>query len=261
MTLITLTTDFGLKDGNVGVMKGVIWSRAPQAQIVDLSHLISPQNVREASLILGRALPYFPDGTVYVVVVDPGVGTERRPIAVRLGEQFLVGPDNGVFTLAYEYAETQDWPLHVVLLDRPQYWLPQVSYVFHGRDVFAPVAGSLAAGVPLEELGRPIYDPVRIDFPQPEAIDGGLRGEIIHIDHFGNLSSCILRQHLGERPGATIRISGVNIHGMVKTFGERPDGELIALYGSSGNLIVSVVNGDAAKRLGARLGDKIEVFF
>jgi S-adenosylmethionine hydrolase len=257
--IITLITDFGLKDGNVGVMKGVIWGIAPQAQIADLSHLISPQNIREAALILLRSAPYFPAGTVHVVVVDPGVGTARRPIAAQVGGQYFVGPDNGVITMWLEQAEAQGMPARFVHLDRPQYWLPEVSHVFHGRDIFAPSAAHLAAGVALETLGTPIDDPVRLALPQPQRLATGWRGELIHIDHFGNLAANIRVEHLRGEKVATVRLGGVKIVGMVSTFGERPPGELVALFGSTGNLIVSVVNSSAAQVLKAKVGDEIEV--
>ncbi|MBN2549311.1 MAG: SAM-dependent chlorinase/fluorinase [Anaerolineales bacterium] len=259
MTILTLTTDFGLKDGNVGVMKGVILGLAPQAQIVDLSHLISPQNIAEAALILSRSAPYFPAGTVHVVVVDPGVGTSRRPLAAQVGEQYYVGPDNGAITLWLEQAESQGLKRRFVHLDQPRYWLSEVSHVFHGRDIFAPVAGHLAAGTPLEALGAPLDDPVRLALPQPQRTPTGWQGEIIHIDHFGNLACNLRREHLAGQKVATVSLGGVNIDGMVNTFGERPPGELVALLGSTGNLIVSVVNGSAAARLNAHLGDPVQV--
>lgn len=260
MRKITLLTDFGLKDGNVGVMKGVIWSITPDAQIVDLSHLISPQNVREAALILLRSAPYFPEGSIHVVVVDPGVGTERRSIAAQLGPYYFVGPDNGVISMLLEWAEGQDLPIQFVHLDNPLYWLPEVSHVFHGRDIFAPAAGYLAGGVPLAKLGTSMDDPVRLTLPQPQASERGWLGEVIHIDHFGNISSNIRREHLDERKTWTVSICGVEIHGLVRTFGERKPGEQVILYGSTGNLIVSVVNGSASDRLGAQIGDSVEVF-
>jgi S-adenosylmethionine hydrolase len=265
MSLITIMTDFGLEDGNVGVMKGVILRTAPHAQIVDISHLISPQDVAEAGLILFRSLPYFPPGTAHVVVVDPGVGTERRPIAAQLGTQRVICPDNGLITMALERAEQQGQTVAFVHLDKPQYWLPEVSDVFHGRDIFAPVAAHLASGLALSAAGTPINDPVRLRLPQPEQTPGGWRGEIIHVDHFGNLAANIRREHLneqtavGELTTVTVRLAGAEIHGLVRTFGERPPGELVALWGSTGNLIVSVVNGNAAERLGAKVGDIIEV--
>jgi S-adenosylmethionine hydrolase len=259
--VITLTTDFGLKDGNVGVMKGVIWGISPQVYIADLSHLIAPQNIREAALILLRSAPHFPAGTVHVVVVDPGVGTTRRPIAAQIGDQFFVGPDNGVVTMWLEHAERQNLATRFVHLDRPQYWLPEVSHVFHGRDIFSPSAAHLAGGVPFEMLGTPIADPLRLALLQPERTSTGWRGELIHIDHFGNLSSNLRIEHLGGQPIATVRLCGVKIEGTVNTFGERPPGELVALFGSTGNLIISVVNGSAAQNLNAHVGDEVEVTF
>lgn len=257
--VITLLTDFGLKDGNVGVMKGVIWSIAPWVDIADLSHQISPQNVPEAALILSRSAPYFPVGTVHVVVVDPGVGTARRPIAARLGEHYFVCPDNGVLTPLLERSEHDGLPAQLVHTNNSRYWLSEISHVFHGRDIFSPVGAHLASGVPLAELGTPIDDPVRLSLPQPQQTERGWRGELIHIDHFGNLSSNIRVEHLGTPEKVSIHVCGETITGMVNTFGERPPGALVALYGSTGSLIFSVVNGSAAQRLGAQIGDPVEV--
>jgi S-adenosylmethionine hydrolase len=257
--MITLMTDFGIKDGNVGVMKGVIWGIAPHVQIADLSHNISPQNVREAALILARSALYFPPGTIHLVVVDPGVGTERRHIAARFGTQYFVGPDNGVITLLLERAEAEGWLVEIVHTNKPEYWLSRVSHVFHGRDVFSPVAAHLASGVTLEKLGDVITDPVRLVLPRPQRTPSGWQGEVIHIDHFGNISTNILEGQLGQPPSIQIRLCGVNIDGLVRTFGERQPGDLVALYGSTGNLIVSVVNGSAAQRLNPSIGDKVEV--
>ena len=260
MSIITLTTDFGMKDGNVGVMKGVIWGIAPRAQIADLSHMISPQDIAEGSLILSRSAPYFPPGTVHVGVVDPGVGTRRRPIAARLGEGYFVGPDNGLVTQLLERVEREGLPTEFYHLNRPQYWLPEVSHVFHGRDIFAPVAAHLANGVPLPQLGVQIGDPLRFPLSQPQQTDFGWRGQVIHIDHFGNIASNLRREHLGRPVQVRVRLGGAEISGMVNTFGERPHGELVALYGSTGNLLVCEVNGNAASRLGARVGDPVEVW-
>jgi len=260
MAILTLTTDFGLKDGNVGAMKGVIWSICRQAQIADISHTISPQNIPEAGLVLARAARYFPADTIHVAVVDPGVGTSRRAIAARLGVCFFVGPDNGVCTRLLDWAEASRQPVEFVHLDQPQYWLPEVSHVFHGRDIFAPVAAHLAVGVGLRQLGTPIADVLRLPLPQVERLPDRLRGEIIHIDHFGNLHTSLRQQDIGWQTAATIALCGVKIYGMVSTFGDLPAGELAALYGSNGDLIISVVNGNAAGRLHARIGDMVEVY-
>jgi S-adenosyl-L-methionine hydrolase (adenosine-forming) len=259
MPIITLVTDFGLKDGNVGVMKGVILSICPQAQIVDLSHLIAPQNIREAALILARSQPYFPPGSIHVVVVDPGVGTPRRPLASRIDSHYFVLPDNGLLTQVLEKAERQRKEIELVHLDKPEYWLEEISHVFHGRDIFAPVAAHLALGLPLTELGTPLDDPVRLQLPHPQPTDRGFLGEVIHIDHFGNIALNIYREHLDGVEHLEVDLRSVKIRGLVKTFGDATDSELIALYGSTGNLIVSVVNGSAAQRVGACIGDRAKV--
>jgi S-adenosylmethionine hydrolase len=262
MPVISLMTDFGLKDGNVGVMKGVIWSIAPETQISDLSHLITPQNVREAALILARSAPYFPENSIHVVVVDPGVGTSRRPMAAKIGVQYYVGPDNGTITLLLERAEKEGWAAEFVDLNKPEYWLPNVSYVFHGRDIFAPAAAHIAIGVPLKDMGTPFDDPVKLELPKPEKTADGWKGEVIHIDHFGNVASNIRIETLGEAlkemDKISVRLGGVEIDGLVNTFGEGAVGELVALMGSTGNLIVSVVNGSAAARLNVKVGDDFE---
>ncbi len=163
-----------------------------------------------------------------------------------------------MITLLLEHAERQGWPTAFVHLDRPQFWLPEVSRVFHGRDVFAPVAAHLANGTTLSALGTPVSDPLRLTLPRPERTPTGWRGEIIHIDHFGNLASNILVEHLPEALRMPLRrlpcgCAGWQIRGLVKTFGDRSPGELAALFGSTGNLIVSVVNGSAAETLGAKM--------
>jgi S-adenosylmethionine hydrolase len=252
-------TDFGLRDGNVGVMRGVIWGIAPGVSIADLSHLVGPQNILEGALILDRSAPYFPKGTVHVAVVDPGVGTDRRPIAARFGKQRFVGPDNGLCTLLLERAERQKEPVEMVHLNRPAYWLPVISHVFHGRDIFSPVAAHLANGIPLHELGGAIQDPVRLTIPRPERQDSGWKAQLLYIDWFGNLVTNLRREDLEGVNDMALRIRGQEIRGLVRTFGERPSGDLINLYGSTGSLIVSVVNGSAAEVLGAQVGDPVEV--
>ena len=262
MAVISLMTDFGIKDGNVGVMKGVIWGICPSAQIADLSHMIPPQNVREASLILARSAPYFPENSVHVVVVDPGVGTSRRPIAAKIGDQYYVGPDNGTISLLLEKADRDGQFAEFVHLDKPEYWLSTISYVFHGRDIFSPVAAHLAIGVPLQMLGSTISDPVQLLLPKPQRTKSGWHGEVIHIDHFGNLASNIRVEDLGEamksKETITVHLGGEEIKGLVNTFGEKEPGELVALLGSTGNLIVSVVNGSASQRLNVKVGDTFE---
>jgi len=257
--IITLLTDFGLDDGTVGVMKGVLLSLAPQARLVDLSHAIGPQDVRAAAFVLGRIAPYFPEGTIHLVVVDPGVGTVRRPIAARLGPHFFVGPDNGAATRLMERAERLGQATSFFQLDRPERWLPKVSDVFHGRDLFAPVAAHLANGVALQDLGTIFGDPVRLPLTVPTPIAGGLRGEVEYVDRFGNLRTNIRREDIADRRATAVRLGGVEIDSLVRTFGERPAGELITFWGSGDELCVAVVNGSAAARLGIAVGAPVEI--
>ncbi|PWH12728.1 MAG: hypothetical protein DDG59_15450 [Anaerolineae bacterium] len=260
MPIITLTTDFGLRDSHVGAMKGVIWSIAPQVQIADITHLVSPQNIAEGAQILRRAAPFYPPGTVHVAVVDPGVGTERRPIAGRLGEHFVVGPDNGLFTALLEYHESRGDRVEFVHLTNPRYWLPRLTSVFHGRDLFAPVAAHLANGVPLSQLGEPIADILRLAFSKPIPIPNGLRGEVTHIDHFGNIYTNLMRSDLEGKRVREVHLGGTVVKDFVKTFGERLPGSLICLLGSSDHFLVCEVNGNAAQRLGVKVGDSVDVF-
>ena len=260
MTVITLLTDFGIRDGYPGVMKGVIWKIAPDVQIADISHTIKPQNILHGALALLRTTQFFPPGTIHVAVVDPGVGTARRPIGLQLGQHYFIGPDNGLFTLVLERAEDEKVRIHAIHLDQRQYWLADISNVFHGRDIFAPSAAHLASGVPFEKLGTTINDLVRQEIPRPEPqIGGGLRGEVMEVDTFGNLSTNISEADIQKLGEVNIIVGDTRISGLVKTFGERSPGDLIALIGTSHDLIISVVNGNAAKTLNVSLGDVIVV--
>ena len=259
MRIVTLTTDFGTGDFGVGQMQGVIWKIAPEARVIDLTHDITPQDILQAALVLGRATPYFPDGTVHVVVVDPGVGTPRRAIAAQLGSQYFVGPDNGVFTLMLENGKASGGPIEIVHLDKPQYWLERVTNVFHGRDIFSPVGAHIAADIPLNELGTPITDPIELDLLHCERTPQGWNAKIIYIDSFGNLQVNLTDKDLEGLKDVHIRIGDTEIQGMVRTIGERPEGELVALIDSFNHLCISVVNGSAAEHLGSRVGDPVQV--
>lgn len=259
MKTITLLTDFGTKDGYPGVMKGVILNILPDVQLIDLTHTISPQNVFSGSLVLEHSFPFFPVGTVHIAVVDPGVGTHRRPIAARLGQHFFILPDNGLITMPLQYAQKQGWDAEFVHLDQPRYWLPDVSNVFHGRDIFAPSAAHLAAGVPLYELGTPISDPVLLDIPLAQRTTDGWLGQVLEADHFGNLSTNITANDLDSKHVLSVRCGGEEIQSLSRTFGERPAGELVALIDSDGRLSVCVVNGSALSRLGVQPGAPVEV--
>jgi S-adenosylmethionine hydrolase len=257
--IITLTTDFGLKDGFVGVMKGVIWGICPSAQIADISHQIAPQNVLEGALVLGRAFLFFPPGTVHLGVVDPGVGTARRPIAARLGDHLFVGPDNGLFTLAYRKADKERWPVRIVHLIRAAHFLPKISATFHGRDIFAPVAARLAVGGSLDELGPTVDDPQRLALPEAQRIPGGWKAHLIGIDSFGNLATDLPVDLLRAGFDVRVRLGGHEVQGLSRSYAEGTPGQLIALADSSGMLELAVVNGSAAGMTGARVGDELEV--
>lgn len=254
-TIITLLTDFGLSDEFVGVMKGVIWSIVPQINIADISHAVQPQNVLQGALLLGRAYRYFPVGSIHVAVVDPGVGTSRRAIALQVGGHSFVGPDNGLFTVPLSSSER----FSAVSLENPAYHLAGVSRSFHGRDVFAPVAAHLANGAPLTALGEPVMDPLKLDIPQPLRVANIWRAQVLLVDAFGNLITNLSEGDLQGQTVAEIRCQGQVIRGVSVTFASGQPGELMAMFDSSGSLSVCVVNGSAAKVLGTGVGTQVDV--
>ncbi len=253
--VVAMMTDFGLEDGDVGVMKGVIAGITPNVHIIDITHDVSPQNVASGAWILASAYRYFPQDTVFVCVVDPGVGSSRVAIAMHAGNWFFVGPDNGLFS----YIFTQQ-PVHqAVVLDKPAYHLSQVSSTFHGRDIFAPVGAHLAGGVALDELGTQI-DPAtlqRIDIGYPIRRGARIDAHILHVDHFGNLITSIA---LGMVPelfsGSQVHIVFPATNAVVdrrrRFFAEGPDESQPFIYGdSSGYVGIAVRNGHAAGTLSA----------
>jgi S-adenosyl-L-methionine hydrolase (adenosine-forming) len=240
-------------------MKGVIWGIAPQVKIADITHAIRAQDVLEGALVLDRTASFFPAGTIHLAVVDPGVGTKRRPIAAQLGDNFFVGPDNGLCSLLLSQAQESGWTTQFVHLDRPKYWLAQVSNVFHGRDIFAPIAAHLANGVPLGKLGSPMKDPILLSIPTPEQIEQGWCGQVILVDNFGNLSTNLTSKHLMGINDPLVKIAGQKILGLAHTFGSGQPGELVALIGEAGDLCVAVVNGNASESLGVTAGEPVEV--
>lgn len=247
MALITLLTDFGTADGYVGEMKGVLATYAPDATLVDVSHDVGAHDVECARLALARYWRRFPEGTVHLVVVDPGVGTERRAIAVASADRFLVGPDNGVLSPALLLPGAE-----VVALRVP----PGASATFHGRDVFAPAAAHLASGGPLHALGPPVDDPLVRRTPEARRdVDGSIVGEVIATDRFGNLITNLLV----SRPApAVLEIAGFRLP-LVRTYGEVEPGEAMALVGSSGLIEVAVREGSAAAVLGVRRGEMVRL--
>jgi S-adenosyl-L-methionine hydrolase (adenosine-forming) len=255
--IITLTTDFGLRDHYVSAMKAVILGISPGVRLVDISHQIPPQDVMAGAWVVKNAAPYFPEGTIHLVVVDPGVGTERIPVALQLGEQFFVGPDNGVFSLI---AENNDYT--ACRLTDPSYWRENASNTFHGRDIFAPVAAHLANGVNLEKFGDAVEKLVTYRWATPISDKDGIQGWIVHIDRFGNLISNIpeeLIQKLNLTGRLKIYVGNTILHQLVKSYGFVEDGEPAAYIGSSGMLEVAINKGNASEMLGVHKGAQISI--
>ncbi|SRR6266545_1342811 len=261
MSTISLTTDFGLRNEFVGVMKGVIYKIAPEAKIVDITHSIAAQDIHEGAFALWRAYSFFAKGTVHVYVVDPGVGTKRRPIAARVGEYYFVGPDNGLITPIVEDAERNKQVIEFIHLDNPKYWLPKVSHTFHGRDIFSPVAAHVANGVLLQEMGTPLTDPVHIKLPRPERTSTGWRAHITVVDIFGNLTTDLPFEELHGRTDVLFRLRGAEVKGISESYGYKQSGDLIAVVDSENYIEIAVVNGSAEERLDAKVGDVVEVVF
>ncbi len=251
---ITLITDFGLSDGYVGAMKGVILDILPWGQVVDITHAIEPQNIRQAAFVLYTVAPHFPECTVHVVVVDPGVGSDRRPIVVYTEQAAFVGPDNGVFSWIYKTQKVKE----IRELANPYYQRAQVSPTFHGRDLFAPFAAHIAAGVPAPSVGPVVTDPVVFPIPDPSPLpDGGIQGHVIHIDNFGNIITNITREMLAQSQDWTFQIGGRTIEHLKPAYAYAPANDLVALIGSMGYLEIAIRDGHAAQTLGVRPDDQV----
>jgi hypothetical protein len=234
-------------------MKGVILSLAGDVCLVDITHEVEPQQIMEGALMLEAAAPFFPDGAIHVAVVDPGVGTARRGLVVAAAGQFFVGPDNGLFTPVLRAG----W--RAFELTAPEYRRPIVSRTFHGRDVFAPAAAHLARGVPPERFGPPVADPVRLPWPEARPTGLGLRGEVIHVDRFGNLVTSIGADQVASLAASgpvVIQVAG-HLLPLVGTYADLPAGGAGALIGSRNRLEVAVREGSAARRLGAERGTPV----
>jgi len=262
MSIITLLSDFGLKDPYVAEMKAVILSIHPEAQIVDMSHEVEKFNIRMGAFVLASAAPYFPSGTIHVAVVDPGVGTKRRPLVVETKRYFYVGPDNGLLVLSAQ----REGIRHVYNITNPKYVLPRVSRTFHGRDIFAPVAAHLARGCPPSELGPEIYDYMLPKFAKPRVRRGRLFGEVLHIDDFGNIVSNFSTEDLekmGIREGCLlhVRLRGEALTlKLCSAYGEVPAKTPLAIVGSGDFLEFSVNQGSASETFNVKAGDRVSVW-
>ncbi len=257
MPIITLTTDFGTRDPFVGVMKGVILGLAPGVRLVDLTHEISAHDVLQGALALEAAVPFFPAGTIHLAVVDPGVGSARRPLAVAAAGQHFVGPDNGLFSFIFRAG---GWS--AVRLEAAAYRLPTVSQTFHGRDIFAPAAAHLALGIPLNRFGPPVRDPVTIPWPTAYRQGDRLIGEVIHADRFGNLVTSVRAldlEALGPTSSLVVEVEEKEVGRIVGCYADLLPGGAGAVIGSSGRLEISVREGSAGAATGARRGTKVRV--
>jgi S-adenosylmethionine hydrolase len=255
--IVALLTDFGLRDHYVGTMKGVILSVCPDATLVDITHDIPPQDIRTGALELAAASPYFPGGTVFLAVVDPGVGSQRRGLAADAGGYRFVGPDNGVLSLVLgDHAMRR-----VVELRERKFARPHVCRTFEGRVRFAPAAGWLARGTDLSALGPAVHDLVMLDLPVPVVAGGELRGEVLRVDRFGNLITNIDQPALDalNRGPLVVRIGDHAIAGVVRAYANVEQGAVCALVGSGGQLEIAVNGGSAADTLRARRGTPVRV--
>lgn len=251
MAVIALLTDFGSRDNYVGAMKGVILSVAPSAVIVDITHEVAAQDIREAAYTLRACYRDFPAGTIFVTVVDPGVGSDRRALVVESDGYYFVGPDNGLLSFIFRDKS------RVFALTNERYFRLPISTTFHGRDIFAPVAAHLSRGVRAEEFGPPVSDFICLLEINARVFEGGVEGAVIHIDRFGNIVTNITA---GDLPGAyTVELGGAIVENRRKFYAEAAKDEVFSIMGSAGFLEISVRDGSAAEVLGVQRGQKVSV--
>jgi hypothetical protein len=259
--IITLTSDFGSRDPFTASVKGVILTTNPQARIIDISNEIAPQDIWEAAYVLWSAYRYFPRGTIHLAVVDPGVGSARRPILAVTESCYLVGPDNGLFSLIYRDSER----LSVYHITAAHYYLPNPGPTFHGRDVFAPVAGWLAKGIPPANFGEEITDFVKLNIPAPKTSLDGVEGHVVHIDRFGNIITNITHKDIqalaagGDDLAVRVAIAGREIKGLKKFYSEAAPGEPGAIINSSGTLEIFLFRQNARTALSVKRGEGVRV--
>jgi S-adenosyl-L-methionine hydrolase (adenosine-forming) len=257
--IITLTTDYGINDHLVGAMKGVILNINPEAMLVDITHGVLAHDILDGAITIAQASRYYPPKTVHVVVVDPGVGTPRRPILVAADQQYFVAPDNGVLSAVYDRTEA----LHVWSLTSEHYFMQPVSKTFHGRDIFAPVAAWLTKSWQSSAFGEPITDFVRFSLPKPKAEGNAIKGVILRIDHFGNLMTNLTPENAPAifAPDAkfSLRAGNATVTKLAPTFAGGAANEPIAVLGSSGYLEIAVNRGNAARSIGVGRGAEVTI--
>ncbi|MFQ6032938.1 MAG: S-adenosyl-l-methionine hydroxide adenosyltransferase family protein [Candidatus Zixiibacteriota bacterium] len=255
--IITLLTDFGTKDGYIGAVKGVIKRINPQAEIVDITHDVDSYDVLGAAFALNNSYRYFPKGTIHLAVVDPGVGSLRQPILVGTKDFFFVGPDNGIFSFIYQREDLTD----IIVISNKNYFLAELSRTFHARDIFAPIAAYLSLGIKTDEFGAPAKECVKLIVSQPQSKGKSLKGQIIHIDRFGNLITNISADLLKKKQNLEIILGKRKIKKMTRSYFEIEEKRLGALIGSSGFLELAINQGNAQKLLRAKVGDRIRINF
>ena len=254
--MITLTSDFGLKDSYVAQMKGAILTINPNANIVDITHCVEKFNIRMGAFMLASAAPYFPKGTVHLAVVDPGVGTERRAILVQTKQGFFVGPDNGILILAAQNQGVE----HMYELINPKFMLPKISSTFHGRDVFAPAVAYLDRGVEPFEFGPEIQNPVLPEFANVKRVNGSLIGEVMHVDGFGNIITNISQKEIGHPKEVNVKLQNHTFNLFFgQTYAQAKPKQPIALIGSHSFLEIALNQDSAAEKFQVKAADKIEV--
>jgi S-adenosylmethionine hydrolase len=257
MSVISLTTDFGLADWFVGSMKAVILDICPEASVVDLTHAAPPGDIRAGAFALWAGYSVFARGAIHVAVVDPGVGSDRPAIAVRTDRHTFIGPDNGVLSFAIAREQVRE----IRRLENDLYFRKPVSQTFHGRDVFAPVAAHLARGVQLSSVGRAVSGHVRLAWPEPKRLAGAWEGEILYVDRFGNAITNLTAQHLAAlgRPEPRVHVRGHELCGVKRFYQQTAAGQPLAVVGSTGLLEIAIHAGHAAEALGLKPGQPIEV--
>jgi len=265
--LIVLTTDFGLSDNYVGVLKGVILKIAPEVRIIDLTHEIDPQNIKDAAFVLFTSIDFFPKDTIFLTLIDPGVGTDRDAIAFKAGDNYFVAPDNGVLSYVM-----RKYPIEgVYSLKNEKFHLSQISSTFHGRDIFAPVSAHLANGVSLPDMGKRVSPNNLITLANPQCFldsQGIWHGEVLHIDHFGNLITSLRSEtlnvvpskNLGKHQNWVLETGDIKINSISYTFSNVNQGDLVAYIGSSGYLEIAMRDGNAALEKEIQIGDNVYAY-
>ncbi len=255
MKIITILTDFGYQDPYVGIMKGVMLKISPQTALVDISHDVPSFGIRHAAFSLFSYYRYFPENSIHLIVVDPGVGSERKAIVAKIDHYYFVLPDNGIISYVWHAGKEKI----AYVLENKKYFLTPVSHTFHGRDIFSPVAAYIARDIPLKEFGPLLEKPDLFPFLHPKRGKDGLEGEVIYTDKFGNIVTDIEKKDILSFKRFYIKVRGVRIDKLVKYYGETKRGERFGIFGSTGFLELSENQGNLSRSLNVSIGDKVDI--